>query len=87
MTAVLAQPGAIAAKCLELSPHRSVEVSVNTIPLQTIPFPPGRNGLRLGGDLTNKLNADPEHKRTKKSAIISLREGWQRGCTGMVDFL
>ena len=81
------QLGAIAAKCLELSPCHSVEVSVNTIPPQTMVLPPKRYGVQLAGDVTNKLKAEPEHKPKTKSAVISHREGWQRDCTKMLDFL
>jgi hypothetical protein len=50
-------------------------------------LPPKRYGVQLAGDVTNKLKAEPEHKPKTKSAVISHREGWQRDCTKMLDFL
>jgi hypothetical protein len=60
---------------------------MNILPPQTMVLPPTRNGLRLAGDTTNKLKANPEHKRTTESAVIRYREGWQRDCTQMLDLL
>jgi hypothetical protein len=65
----------------------SVDVSVNVILPQTPILRLARNGLRLTGDATNKLKADPEHKRTSEPAVISHREGWQSDCTKMLDLL
>jgi hypothetical protein len=60
---------------------------MNMIPPQTILLPLTRDGLRLAGDTTNKLKAEPEHKRYHESAVIRYREGFQRDCTNMVDLL
>ena len=59
---------------------------MNMIP-QTMVLLPTRNGLRLAGEATNKLKANPENKRTHESVVICYREGWQRDCTNMVDLL
>ena len=59
---------------------------MNIIP-QTMVLVPTQNGLRLAGDKTNKLKADPEHKRTNEPAVMYHREAWQRDCTQMLDLL
>ena len=79
--------GAIAQKCLELSPRGSVEVTVNTILPQTLLRRSAPNGLLLADDTTNKPKANPESKRTHESAVIRYRGGFKRDCTQMVDLL
>jgi hypothetical protein len=59
---------------------------MNILPPQTMVLPT-RNRLRLTGDTTNKLKANPEHKRANESTVICHREGWQRDCTRMLDLL
>jgi hypothetical protein len=59
---------------------------MNMIP-RTMVLLPTRNGLRLAGGKTNKLEAKPEHKRTNEPAVIYRREGWQRDCTQILDLL
>jgi hypothetical protein len=60
---------------------------MNLISPQTMVLRPTRNRLRLAGDTTNKLKANPERKRTHELAMIRYREGWQRDCTQMLDLL
>ena len=60
---------------------------MNIIPPQTSLILPARHGIRLTGDATNELKADPEHKRTHESAVIRYRAALQRDCTQMVDLL
>jgi len=54
---------------------------------QTLVLPLTRDRLRLAGDTTNKLKANPENKHTHESAMICYREGWQQDCTQMLDLL
>ena len=60
---------------------------MNMVPPETIVIPPTRNGLRLTGNKTNKLKADPDHERTNELATTCHQKGWQSDCTQMVDFL
>ena len=61
---------------------------MNMVPPQTIVIPPTRNGLPLTEDTTNKLKADPDHKRTNELAPpMCHHKGWQSDCTQIVDFL
>jgi hypothetical protein len=60
---------------------------MDTILPQTVILPATRIGLRLAGDATNKLKADPEHKHAHESTAMCDNDRWRNDCTRMLDLL
>jgi hypothetical protein len=60
---------------------------MDTILPQTVLLPATRIGLRLAGDTTTKLKADPEYKHAHESTAMCHNDRWRSDCTRMLDLL